>query len=456
MSEKSNKKRNYTIAKIVVALCVVLCVVLTVFEMGFTYRMLKAAEVDGTEYSVAEYNWLYTNSLYEVYNNYYQSYGELAAYFINPQMPLDEQQYSEEETWADFIKDYTDSSLINITTLYNEAVANGFELEQRYYDNIDAEWEAMGVTAKSNGVSANGYAEASYGKGVNEEVFRSMYERYYTAYTYAEQVRDSEEATSAEIDEYYSEHAEDFDTVSYKYYYIDGSAEEGEDAEATMKAAKDEAAEIVAGTKEVTFSEYDYSVKANISSLYADWLFDEARVAGDKEVFESETAVYVVEFVEKNDLHYNTVDVRHVLVAPEDSSNETAWQTALADAEKYKAEWEEMGATEEAFAEIAAKYSVDSSAVNGGLYENVFKGQMVDEFEDWCFDSARKAGDSDIVKTSYGYHIMYFCGEAEEFYSYAVEEAIKDERYSEYVTALADEAELTELFGIRFGGKHYN
>ncbi|MBQ3236307.1 MAG: hypothetical protein IJA92_02145, partial [Oscillospiraceae bacterium] len=184
MSEKSNKKRNYTIAKIVVALCVVLCVVLTVFEMGFTYRMLKAAEVDGTEYSVAEYNWLYTNSLYEVYNDYYQSYGELAAYFINPQMPLDEQQYSEEETWADFIKDYTDSSLINVTVLYNEAVANGFELDQKYYDNIDAEWEAMSVTAKANGLSANGYVQASYGKGVNEEVFRNMYERYYTAYTY--------------------------------------------------------------------------------------------------------------------------------------------------------------------------------------------------------------------------------------------------------------------------------
>ena len=96
-AEKAKKKkRNYAIAKVVVAICVVLCIVLTVFEMGFTYRTLKAVDVDGTEYSVAEYNWLYTNSLYEVYNNLYQTYGELAAYFLNPQTPLDEQDYTDE------------------------------------------------------------------------------------------------------------------------------------------------------------------------------------------------------------------------------------------------------------------------------------------------------------------------------------------------------------------------
>ena len=35
---------------------------------------------------------------------------------------------------------------------------------------------------------------------------------------------------------------------------------------------------------------------------------------------------------------------------------------------------------------------------------------MVTEFNNWIFDDARKAGDVEIVKTSYGYHIMYFVG----------------------------------------------
>ena len=62
------KKRDLWI-KIVLCLCVVLCVVLTVFESNFFYRGLKAIKVNDTEYSVAEYNWLYTNSYYELYNS---------------------------------------------------------------------------------------------------------------------------------------------------------------------------------------------------------------------------------------------------------------------------------------------------------------------------------------------------------------------------------------------------
>ena len=458
MSEKANKKRNYAIAKIVVVLCVVLCIVLTVFEMGFTYRVMKAAEVEGTEYSVAEYNWLYTNSLYEVYNDYYNTYGDLASYIINPNAPLDEQYLSgdEGETWADYIKKYTDSSLVTMTALYNEAAANGYELPQEYYDSIDAEWAAAEASAKEAGYSVGNYVELSYGRGVNEEVFRKMFETYYYAFTYAMECVDGIEVTAEDIDAYYSENAAAFDSVSYKYYYINGAAEEGETAETAMEAARTEAEEVLNGSKEVEFTESKYAVKANISTLYADWLFDSARVAGDKEIFEGESAVYVVEFVGMNDLHYNTVDVRHILVSPESSSDEAAWQDALIEAQSYAIEWESMGKTEEAFIELADKYTEESSAPVGGLYENVFKGQMVTEFNDWCFDPARTAGDSEIIKTSYGYHLMYFVGEAEEYYTYAVGEAIRNAEYSELLAGLTEGVEVTELSGYKHGGAHFN
>ena len=35
---------------------------------------------------------------------------------------------------------------------------------------------------------------------------------------------------------------------------------------------------------------------------------------------------------------------------------------------------------------------------------------MVESFDAWCFDSSRKPGDTGIVKTNYGYHVMYFVG----------------------------------------------
>ena len=115
----------------------------------------------------------------------------------------------------------------------------------------------------------------------------------------------------------------------------------------------------------------------------------------------------------------------------------------------------ELGGSEENFAETAAKYSVDSSAANGGLYENIFKGQMVAEFEDWCFDSARKPGDSEIIKTSYGYHIMYFSGVSEEYYSYAIGNTVKNVRLNDYINELIEGVEVSELSGNKYVGRHF-
>ena len=45
---------------------------------------------------------------------------------------------------------------------------------------------------------------------------------------------------------------------------------------------------------------------------------------------------------------------------------------------------------------------------------------MVKEFEDWCFDSARKYGDTGLVKSTYdGYHIMFFVGSNTEWRVFA-------------------------------------
>lgn len=39
----------------------------------------------------------------------------------------------------------------------------------------------------------------------------------------------------------------------------------------------------------------------------------------------------------------------------------------------------------------------------------VNRGEMVTEFEDWCFEK-HEVGDTGIVKSEYGYHVMYFVG----------------------------------------------
>ena len=41
---------------------------------------------------------------------------------------------------------------------------------------------------------------------------------------------------------------------------------------------------------------------------------------------------------------------------------------------------------------------------------------MVTAFNDWCFADERKPGDHSIVKTEFGYHIMYYVSQGEEIY----------------------------------------
>ena len=78
-------------------------------------------------------------------------------------------------------------------------------------------------------------------------------------------------------------------------------------------------------------------------------------------------------------------------------------------------------------AALANEHSTDGgSNTNGGLYENVFAGQMVEAFDAWVFDETRKPGDYGIVKTQFGHHLMYFVSASEHdaWYEYAYNDAI--------------------------------
>ena len=111
----------------------------------------------------------------------------------------------------------------------------------------------------------------------------------------------------------------------------------------------------------------------------------------------------------------NVVSVRHILVRPEDSADESSWAQAQTKANEIYQQWLDGDKTEESFAALAEEYSEDNAAA-GGLYESVYPGQMVTAFNDWCFADGRQSGDSGVVQTEYGYHIMYFVSEGDVIY----------------------------------------
>lgn len=142
-----------------------------------------------------------------------------------------------------------------------------------------------------------------------------------------------------------------------------------------------------------------------------------------------------------------TVDVRHILLMPENGTagedgypvySEEDWAACEAEVQKIYDEWQAGDKSEQSFADFAVKYSQDGNAAQGGIYENVPQGAMVETFNDWCFDESRQFGDHGLVKTQYGYHIMFFVDSNEIWFATAEADLI-----SQTVNAKLPEAKET-------------
>ena len=151
--------------------------------------------------------------------------------------------------------------------------------------------------------------------------------------------------------------------------------------------------------------------------------------------FAENEATYAESEITKDSGKY--VDVRHILLFPEGgtTNEETGevtytdeeWEACRAAAQQILDQWLAGEATEESFAALANEHSDDGgSNTAGGLYEGVYVGQMVPNFEAWCFDEARQVGDSGLVQTEYGYHIMYFVGSDDIWFVTAENDLLAD------------------------------
>ena len=149
--------------------------------------------------------------------------------------------------------------------------------------------------------------------------------------------------------------------------------------------------------------------------------------------FEEHAAEY-----EENGLTKDTkfIDVRHILLTPEGgttnedgtvSYSEEEWEACRAAAQSLLDEYLAGELTEERFAELANANSADGgSNTNGGLYTDVYEGQMVEPFENWCFDASSTYGETGLVQTSYGYHIMFFVQSKDAWYETAYSDLLAE------------------------------
>ena len=155
------------------------------------------------------------------------------------------------------------------------------------------------------------------------------------------------------------------------------------------------------------------------------------------------------------------VDVRHILIMPEGATNETirtetfseeAWAASDKKAQDIVKEYQDGEQTEERFAELANTYTQDGNDSNmdgvpdGGLYTGITKStSFVPEFLAWCMDENRQVGDVEIVKTQFGYHIMFF-SKGEELWPQYAKQDLLSEKSNSLIQNAVDRNESTVYY----------
>ncbi|MBR5410331.1 MAG: peptidylprolyl isomerase [Clostridia bacterium] len=426
---------------------------------------------NGIDYDGAFFSLLYSN-VYNQYAQeaYYMSmYGYSTAFdtLKDPAEQTTTNAAGETLTYHELFVEESIAALEQTAYYQRYALDKGLTLSEENAAELEEIVDSLKANAESEGKSLEAFLTDMFCPGVTEDTVRV----YLEASMLAEQGKAAAGDDYAETLDPYAlfdalESKRDYLTVDLRFCYLQKSGDDEADADA--KARMEKILEEI--TDEETFTEtvrknldedaaaryttdgstllpgmtYAY-VSQNINEDLADWLFDETRAAGDKTLIESDSFLFVVRLTAPAAREDQpSVHVRHVLLtfaSVADASEDDAAHPEFTAVEKLKASdgteitnegtsyagWVVLetyeqakklyddllkdGVTEEEFAALAAEASEDTgSSDNGGLYEDVPRGQMVQPFNDWIFDSARKPGDTGLVKTSYGWHLMYFVG----------------------------------------------
>ena len=471
---KSIEKRNNAakIAKKVIAVVVVVAIVLGigwkfVDSFGLIEKATTAMTVGSDKISTAEFAYYY-NAQYQQMS-YMSSYYAQSGYnigFDSSKSPDDPTNTTTDAdgnkiTWAQYFTDSAVERAQFIDAYYKEALKADFKLSEDEQKEIEETVENYRKQAAENNFSLSAYLKASFGEGFNEKTFRKQLEMETIAQNFYNDQKSSFNADvkDSDIEAEYKENAKKYNYADVRFFaftYTTLSAAEGEsedelkarqtaandellakakevyakckDADsfiAAVKAYKNEGSDTPSDTDATTLTNHIlYSAaSSSLTEKGADWLFDGARKAGDITLIEGEKGAYIIMCV-KPSYTGNSVNVRHCLIkfnaADEDNVTDEEKKAAYDKAKKLYDSWLGGDKTEDSFKTLVTANSEDTGSVeNGGLYENIrITDSYVSEFLDWSFADGRKAGDSGIIETTYGYHIMYFSSTSEHAYWY--------------------------------------
>lgn len=456
--EKAKAAKEEKVGKIT---GIVIVVAVLLFVLSFPIRSWLTVNgtfitVNGEKISRVEFDYYYTITK----NGYVSSYGTYMSYLgVDITGDLSTQMYSDDLSFQDFFEEMAVDSIEQNMALKAEAEAAGFT-----YD-VDAEYDELVASLKEyaaeSDMTEKEFIQESYGTYATlSRVKQFIKDGLYTS-AYYEQLSEEKAATDEEIEAYYEENKDSYDSVDYRMTKVDaelpteptdladtteeasvsdGDAdststddEEYQPSEAEIELAmKTAEAEANAALKNIETDGdlYENQQRSSVSSKIRDWLFDSERAEGDTTIIEDEDnyAFYVVEFISRYLDQTPTVDMRVVILENEDTVT----------AEEILAEWQSGDATEDSFAEIADKYNdSDLTTADGGLYEGLVTSSLPDEIAEWLLADERVAGDTTTIAPEDDYvYVIYYIGENDPEWKSDIASTLLNNTLSDYLDEL--------------------
>ena len=457
---KEEKEKEKKEERISTTVGIVFLVALVCLVASFPIRTYLATHetyvvINGEEVNKVEFDYVYNTSK----NNYITQYGSYLSYFgLDTSKDLSTQMYSETLTWKDYFEQNAVESLKQNKALMAEAKAAGFTYDTT--DEYNTFKETIKTSAASAGISEKEYVRSIYGSYATMGRIEEYVKNDMVMNAYYQKLQEDNAPSDDEIQSYYEENKATYDSVDYRLTTIEADlpTEPTELADPVEETAADttgstdgtaatdstqdtayqpsdaeiakamEDAKVLADDAEQTVAKdgeaHENEKKSSVNYLISDWLFDDARKAGDTTVITNDNShcYYAVAFEKRYLDETPSADVR-VIIPTEDKTGEEILE-----------EWKSGAATEDSFAELCKKYTQDTSAVeNGGLFEQVTKTGMTEELSNWIFDNSRQAGDTVAITVSDTTYVLYYIGQDQPEWKINIKNTLVSDTMSQHM-----------------------
>ena len=457
---KEEKEKEKKEERISTAIGIVVLVALVCLVASFPIRTYLATHetyvvVNGEAVNKVEFDYQYNLTK----NNYITQYGSYLTYFgLDTSKDLSTQMYSDTLTWQDYFEQNAVESLKQNKALMAEAKAAGFTYDTT--DEYNTFKETIKTSAASAGISEKEYVRSIYGSYATMGRIEEYVKNDMVMNAYYQKLQVDNAPSDDEIQSYYEENKATYDSVDYRLTTIEADlpTEPTELADPVEETAADttgttdgtaatdstqdtayqpsdpeiakamEDAKVLADDAEQTVAKdgeaHENEKKSSVNYLISDWLFDDARKAGDTTVITNDNShcYYAVAFEKRYLDETPSADVR-VIIPTEDKTGEEILE-----------EWKSGAATEDSFAELCKKYTQDTSAVeNGGLFEQVTKTGMTEELSNWIFDNSRQAGDTVAITVSDTTYVLYYIGQDQPEWKINIKNTLVSDTMSQHM-----------------------